>query len=101
MIDEKKLIARFFRYAEISSESGSEEEICACLMNDLAQMGLSPVIDTVGQKIGSTGGNIYCNVPGKLSGEPLLLSAHVDTVKPGKNVQPLLGDHYITTSTGW
>lgn len=98
MIDEKKLIARFFRYAEISSESGSEEEICACLMNDLAQMGLSPVIDTVGQKIGSTGGNIYCNVPGKLSGEPLLLSAHVDTVKPGKNVQPLLGDHYITTS---
>ena len=98
MVDEMNLLDRFYRYVAISSESGSEGEICKCLIHDLTQMGLSPILDESGHKIGSDGGNIFCRIPGELPGAPLLLSAHVDTVHPGKDICPVLGERYIASS---
>lgn len=96
-MDERKLLTRLFRYIQIDSESGSEGRMCSAVMEDLKGMGLSPVQDRVGEAIGSDGGNIYCMIPGELPGSPLLLTAHLDTVRPGRNIEPVLVDQLISS----
>lgn len=97
MVDERKLLTRLFRYIQIDSESGSEGRMCSAIMEDLKNMGFSPVQDQTGEIIGSDGGNIYCMIPGKLPGPPLLLTAHLDTVRPGRSIEPVLVDQVISS----
>ena len=47
----------------------------------LSALGLEVKRGEVGEKCGSNGFNLYAFLPG--DGEPLLLSAHLDTVSPG------------------
>ena len=94
---EESLIQRFMRYVRISSESGEEDMMCQTLLAELKELGLDPHVDKAGEAFGSTAGNIVCRIPGRISGEWLLLVAHMDTVKPGKNVTPSIKDGYIVS----
>ena len=46
--------------------------------------------DDAGQKIGGQTGNIIAKFKGNTSVAPMILNAHMDTVEPGRGVEPVL-----------
>lgn len=92
-LNTQRLIERFFRYVRCSSESGNEKEFCLLIEDELRLLGFDIYRDEVGSKCGSNGWNIIAGLEG--NGEPLLLSAHLDTVTPGVNIKPELKDGVI------
>ena len=92
----QRLTDRFIRYVKCGSESGNEAEFCKIIENELKEMGLivTPNGDT--KSICSNGWNIYACLPG--NGDPILFSAHLDTVSPGNNIVPIINDGVIYSS---
>ncbi len=87
MIDRDRLVATFVELAKIDSPSSDEEEIARHLVATLEELGLSVTRDAYGNVIGTDG-----------EGEPLLLSAHMDTVEPGRGIEPVVEDDRIRTN---
>jgi len=86
----KELIDIFFNMVRISSESGEEKEFISYL-KDLFTKELKAKcsIDNYG--------NLIVKIPAKNTTrtEPVLFGLHADTVKPGKNIEPILKDGII------
>ena len=87
MINRDRLVSTFLELVQIDSPSGHEEEIARHLTAELKSLGLTVERDTTG------------NVIGRLAGEgpPILLSAHMDTVEPGRGVKPVITNGIITS----
>src|SRR6056297_624268 len=97
MINNERLIERFMRYVKINSETGDEKEFSDLIVNELEDLGLNVRRDKAGDKIGSNSNNIYCFIQGE-GNKSRIYSAHMDTVTPGKNIQPVIQDGYIKSS---
>lgn len=87
-MSDKNLIQTFCDLVKISSPSGQESEVAKFISFELNKQGITSERDA--------GGNLFARVPGM--GDPVLLCAHMDTVEPGKNIQPKIRDGYITSS---
>ncbi len=90
MIDQERLLSSFLRYVTIDSESFHEGAFAAHMMEELKALGLSVYQDATQAKTGSEAGNVYATLPGNAPGEPILLSAHLDTVVPGRGIVPVV-----------
>lgn len=89
MIDRDRLVATFCDLARVDSPSGEEEEVAVELVARLEALGLRAFRDGYGNVIATDGGE-----------EPLLLSAHMDTVEPGRGVRPRVeGDRIVSDET--
>ncbi|MCL2857634.1 MAG: M20/M25/M40 family metallo-hydrolase [Oscillospiraceae bacterium] len=95
-MDSTRLVERFCRYVSCDSESGNEQRFCELIESELRALGLNVKRDEVGNKCGSNGWNVYACLPGQ--GEPILFSAHMDTVSPGIGIKPVLRDGVIYSS---
>ena len=95
-MDTTRLVERFSRYVSCDSESKNERKFCELIEAELVALGLSVKRDEVGQKCGSNGWNVYASLPGE--GEPILFSAHMDTVPPGVGIIPVIKDGVIYSS---
>ena len=95
MINKERLLHTFCDYVRIDSESIHEKEMARRLIADLSALGCEICIDDSMTETGSDIGNLYCTLPGTAPGEPLILSAHMDTVAPGIGVQPVIRDGYV------
>jgi len=71
------------------------------LKRDLEELGAAVSIDDAGEKVGGNVGNLVAKFPGNApASQPLLLSAHMDTVVPGEGIVPMLeGDILRTDGT--
>lgn len=98
MISNVRLLQRFLEYVQIDSESGNEKGMAERLLNDLAALGCEVWRDNAGANCNSDGYNVYARLPGDPSLEPIIFSAHMDTVKPGKGVKPVVSDGLIKSS---
>ena len=87
MINQDRLVSTFLELVQIDSPSGHEEEIAHHLTAELRSLGLTVERDKTG------------NVIGRLAGEgpPILISAHMDTVEPGRGVKPVITNGIITS----
>lgn len=94
MVDEK-VVSTFLELVQIDSISGKERKIADFLKEKLQALGLEIYEDDTGKKINTTSGNIIGKLKGTKAGEALLLTAHMDTVEPGKNVEPVIEDGII------
>jgi len=85
----KNLIENFFKMVQINSESGEEEEFILYLSNIFKDFNARCVSDKYG--------NLIIKVPAKNCSfqEAVMLAAHADTVKPGKNIKPILRNGII------
>ncbi len=99
-IDKERLIADFLSLTTGSTESLDERRAADLLTEKLKMIGFSVSEDDAGQKLGGNAGNLYGFLKGTISGLPLLLSAHMDTVKPGVNKHPVLHADGTFTSDG-
>jgi tripeptide aminopeptidase len=80
----------FCDLAAIASPSRHERAVADRVLELLRGLGLDPVEDDAGGRIGSDIGNIYCRLaPSSGSGgTPIFLNAHLDTVPPDGPVEP-------------
>ena len=89
MIDENRLVTTFCDLVQIDSPSYEEEEMAQELSKRLAALGFRPERDAYGNLIASEEGE-----------GPLLLSAHMDTVEPGRGIKPRVeGDRVVSDGT--
>ncbi len=93
MIDEARLANTFIELVGIDSESKSEAQLCHFLKQQLAMLGAKTLIDDAGEKIGGNSGNLIAKFKGTGSAPALLLSAHMDTVSPGKGIQAIFANN--------
>ena len=86
MINQERLVKTFCDLVQIDSPSGEEEAISQELVQRLMALGFTVVRDQHGNVIASEEG-----------GEPLMLSAHMDTVEPGRGIKPIVSGGRIHT----
>jgi len=88
----KNLIDTFFKMVQIDSESGEEKEFIDYLKN-LFTKELKAECTT------DSYGNLIAKIRAKNTTrtEPGLFGVHADTVKPGKNIEPVLKDGIISS----
>ena len=98
MIKKERLLKEFYEFVQIDSESGNERAMGEKLLEVLMSMGLEVTSDKAGETFGSNGFNVLARLRGTIPGEPYVLSAHMDTVVPGKGVKPILRDGVIYSS---
>ncbi len=92
VINRERLAQTFVDLVQIDSVSKEEGEICRDLQSRLADLGATVVVDDAGNRIGAETGNLIANLQGNRACEPLLISAHMDTVEPGRGIEPQLKD---------
>jgi len=61
-------------------------------------MGAQVEIDDAGERVGGNTGNVIARFAGTIQGgEPIMMSAHMDTVVPGEGVKPIIEGDIIRT----
>ena len=86
MIDRDRIVRTFTELARIDSPSGHEDEVARDLTTRLTRLGFDVRPDAYGNLIGTEAG-----------ANPLLLSAHMDTVEPGRGIVPLVNGSRLET----
>lgn len=86
MIDRDRLVRTFTDFVRIDSPSGEEAAIADVLTARLTNLGFTVSRDAYD--------NVIASEPGD---SPILLSAHMDTVEPGRGVKPLINGDVIHT----
>jgi tripeptide aminopeptidase len=90
-----RLTALFLELVRIDSLSRQERPIAERLASELRELGAEVWFDDAGTKVGGSVGNVLARVTGTTAAEPLLLSAHMDTVRPGEGVRPVIDGDVI------
>ena len=89
MIERDRLVNNFCELVRIDSPSDEEEDVAQHLTQRLEGLGFQVLRDAHG--------NLIANEPGE---DPLLLSAHMDTVQPGRSIKPeVRGDRVVSDGT--
>ena len=86
MIESERLVNTFCELVRIDSPSGEEEAVAQYLTQKLSALGLRVQRDSHGNVIASEDGE-----------NPLLLSAHMDTVEPGRGVKPRIEEDRVVS----
>lgn len=87
LIDRDRLAETFKTLVVIDSISREEGKLCRWLSQRLKALGFSITVDSAGAQVDGDTGNLIARWPGNRQAEPLLLSAHMDTVEPGRGVR--------------
>ncbi|MCL2030879.1 MAG: M20/M25/M40 family metallo-hydrolase [Oscillospiraceae bacterium] len=95
-----RLWETFSALVAIDSPSFGERSFCEALKRRLAELDIQTQEDDAGERLGGDCGNLYGFLPGALPLAPLLFSAHMDTVEPGRGKRAVLGADGVITSAG-
>ncbi len=84
---------------KIDSISRDRKNIAEFLIHNLEDLGLKVRVDNAGEKVNSNSGNIIARFRGNIKqATPIMFSAHMDTVVPGKNILPICERDRIVSS---
>lgn len=85
----ERMIEQFMEMVRIDSESGNEGKMINYLLKELEKIEASAEKDSYG--------NLIAKLPAKgcENKEPVLLSCHADTVKPGAGIEPIIENGVI------
>lgn len=98
-VDRERLARTFMDLVRIDSVSRQEGRICRALQSSLVGLGGQAFADSAGGGAGSETGNLIARFAGNRKVAPLLLCAHMDTVEPGRGIQPVF-ENGVFTSAG-
>ncbi|MBS7345963.1 MAG: M20/M25/M40 family metallo-hydrolase [Caryophanon sp.] len=92
-----RVVEQFLALVKIDSETKHEEVIAPVLVALLQELGFDVVQDDAHTRNGHGAGNIIATLKGTKQGvDPIYFTTHMDTVVPGKNIQPQIReDGYI------
>lgn len=98
MINQERIKNLLLELVQIDSHSRKEREVALRLKALCEEMGAEVEIDDAGEKVGGNTGNVIARFPGTIPGaEPIMMSAHMDTVVPGEGVKPIVDGDIIRT----
>lgn len=98
LINAERLKNLLIELIKIDSLSRKERDVAMRLKPEMEELGASVYIDDAGDKVGGNVGNLIAHFPGTNTGaQPLLLSAHMDTVVPGEGIVPILDGDILRT----
>lgn len=97
MINRERLAETFMSLVKIDSVSREEGAMADEMVKRLKALGGETVFDGASERIGSQTGNLIAKIDGPAKVAPLLLSAHMDTVEPGRGVKPNLKNGVFTS----
>jgi len=97
MINVHRMTDTFMDLVQIDSVSREESRLAAYLKKQLDLLGAETVFDGSAAQTGSDTGNLIARIKGSSDRAPLLFSAHMDTVEPGRGIKPVLTNGRITS----
>ena len=98
VINRERLKNFLIELIKIDSLSRREYDVAMRLKRELEELGAEVSIDDAGEKVGGNVGNLIAKFPGTVpASQPLLLSAHMDTVVPGEGIVPILDGDILRT----
>ena len=101
MINQERIKNLLLELVQIDSISREERAVAERIKAICEELGAEVEIDDAGEKVGGNSGNVIARFPGTIPGaEAIMMSAHMDTVVPGKGVRPIVeGDRIRTDGT--
>jgi tripeptide aminopeptidase len=90
----------FLELAAISSPPGQERPVADRVEAYLGALGLEVDEDGVGPSIDATAGNLLCRLEPTVEGTPIFLCAHLDTVPPSGQIEPVVDDGVVRNAAG-
>ncbi|PID16957.1 hypothetical protein CSV63_03445 [Sporosarcina sp. P34] len=93
----QRLLQEFLELVKIDSETKNERTIADILTKKLQELGFDVTEDDTAEKTGHGAGNLIANLPGTVAdADPIFFTCHMDTVVPGRSIQPIVKeDGYI------
>ncbi len=95
MINKKRLLEEFLELCSIPSVSGSERKAADAIKQKLSDMGFEVYEDNAGESFGGDTGNIIATLKGEEGIEPVIFSAHMDSVESTEALKPVLENGVI------
>ena len=95
MVNQERIVETLMKYVMIDSETGSEGNFAKVLIAELKELGLEVSVDDAGKKVGSDTGNVIARLKGDKSAPGIMFCCHMDTVRPGKGVKPVIRNDTI------
>ncbi len=88
---EDRLLDTFLQLVRIDSETFHEGEMVDFVVRRIRKAGYDAYVDNAGKAVGGEAGNVYVHLPADgVEAPPLLFCSHLDTVSPGKGVEPVV-----------
>lgn len=105
MINEERMKNLFMKLVVFDSESYSENEIAKYVINKLKKLGLVVESENTTDHCflkahPESHPNIYAFLKGNVPGDPILFSAHLDTVAPGEGKKAIITEDGFIVSEG-
>jgi tripeptide aminopeptidase len=98
MINQERIKNLLLELVQIDSVSREERDVAERIKQICEELGAQVEIDDAGEKVGGNSGNVIARFPGTISGaDAIMMSAHMDTVVPGKGVKPIVEGDIIRT----
>ncbi|HEU5139506.1 MAG TPA: hypothetical protein VFT51_06000, partial [Bacillales bacterium] len=98
MVNRERLVEQFLELVQVDSETKYERQIADVLKNKFTELGLNVVEDDAAEKTGHGAGNLICTFEGNSEGaDPIYFTSHMETVVPGKGIQPQIEDDIISS----
>jgi tripeptide aminopeptidase len=96
MVQKQRLIDEFIELVQVDSETRFERDIADVMKRKLEELGLSVVEDSSAPRTGHGAGNLIATLKGNRTDLPTIyFTSHMDTVTPGKGIQPRIDGEYI------
>ena len=98
MINQERIKNLLLELVQIDSHSRKEREVAQRIKKYCEEMGAQVEIDKAGEAVGGNTGNVIARFPGTITNaQPIMMSAHMDTVVPGEGVKPIVEGDIIRT----
>ena len=98
MINQERIKNLLLELVRIDSVSREERDVAERVKQICEELGAEVEIDDAGEKVGGNTGNVIARFPGTIpDAEAIMMSAHMDTVVPGRGVKPIVEGDIIRT----
>jgi tripeptide aminopeptidase len=98
MINEERIKNLLLELVQIDSVSREERDVAERIKTYCEELGAEVFIDDAGSKVGGNSGNVIARFPGTIpTADPIMMSAHMDTVVPGRGIKPIVEGDIIRT----
>src|SRR5207237_10057645 len=88
MINQERIKNLLLELVQIDSHSRKERDVAQRIKKYCEEMGAKVEIDDAGERVGGNTGNVIARFRGSITGaEPIMMSAHIDTVVIGDGVK--------------
>ncbi|WP_246240935.1 M20/M25/M40 family metallo-hydrolase [Anaerocolumna sedimenticola] len=100
MINKMRVTEEFMKLVSIDSPSFKERQMADVLKQYLIQLGFEVTEDDAYKHYDGNSGNLYGFLKGDIEGDPILFSAHMDTVEPSTGKRAVKHQDGTITSDG-